>query len=123
MKTSQPRAFRTPSFVGLAFLQLCLAAGTSCAAQPDQASSGPPAASGGTMTLETPVQTIAANPKGKMVLDRDLPGFTTDPNYPIVKVMSLNQLATMSDGKITEAQLAQLKADLAAIPAVQVTEQ
>jgi len=73
--------------------------------------------------LETPVQTIAANPKGKMVLDRDLPGFTTDPNYPIVKVMSLNQLATMSDGKITEAQLAQLKADLAAIPAVQVTEQ
>jgi len=122
MKPNQRRFFHTPTLIALAFVPFCLAAGPGCAAQTDQ-TSPPPTQSGGSLSLETPVQEIAANPQGKAVLDRDLPGFTTNPNYPVAKLMTLHQLAAMSDGKITPAQLVQLKTDLAAVPPSQVAAQ
>lgn len=66
-------------------------------------------------TLDTPIETIAADPAGKAVLDADMPGLTTHASYDMFKSMSLTQLAPMSQGKITEAGLARAAADLAAI--------
>jgi hypothetical protein len=51
------------------------------------------------------------------VLDRDLPGLTTRPEYPMFKAMTLKQMQPMSNGKITKANLAKIQADLASVSA------
>ncbi len=70
----------------------------------------------GAMTLDTPIETIAANPAGKAVLDKDLPGLTTHPAYDQFKGMSLKEVAPMSQGAVTDAMLTKVGADLAALP-------
>lgn len=65
--------------------------------------------------LDTPIETIAADPAGKAVIERDLPGTLTHPMYDQFKGMSLNQVAPMAADKITPAVLAKVGADLAAI--------
>ena len=66
-------------------------------------------------TLDTPIETIAADPAGKAVLDTDIPGTTTHPMYDQFKGMSLNQVQPMSQGALTDAAMAKVKTDLAAI--------
>lgn len=66
-------------------------------------------------TLDTPIETIAADPAGKAVLDTDLHGITSHPMYDQFKQMSLAQVQPMSQGALTDAALAKVKADLAAI--------
>ena len=66
-------------------------------------------------TLDTPLETIVADPKGKAVIDADLPGVTSHEMYEMFKGMTLNQLAPMSEGKITPEALQKTAADLAAI--------
>ncbi|WP_010186154.1 hypothetical protein [Sphingomonas sp. PAMC 26605] len=74
-----------------------------------------PAASTAKFTLETPIETIAADPKGKAVLDTDLQNITSHPMYDQFKQMSLAQVQPMSQGALTDAALAKVKADLEAI--------
>ena len=66
-------------------------------------------------TLDTPIETIAADPKGKAVLDTDLQNITAHPMYDQFKSMSLAQVQPMSQGALTDAALAKVKADLEAI--------
>lgn len=66
-------------------------------------------------TLETPIETIAADPKGKAVLDTDLQNITAHPMYDQFKSMSLAQVQPMSQGALTDAALAKVKVDLEAI--------
>lgn len=66
-------------------------------------------------TLETPIETIAADPKGKAVLDTDLQNITAHPMYDQFKSMSLAQVQPMSQGALTDAALAKVKIDLEAI--------
>ncbi len=68
------------------------------------------------MSLDTPIETIVANPAGKAVLDKDLPGLTTHPAYDQFKSMSLKEVQPMSQGAITDAALAKTGADLASLP-------
>ncbi len=49
------------------------------------------------------------------MLDRDLPGLTTRPEFPMFKAMTLKQIEPMSKGHITDAVLAKVQADLAAV--------
>lgn len=67
------------------------------------------------LTIDTPIETIAADPKGKAVLDADLANITSHPMYDQFKSMSLTQLQPMSQGALSNAALAKVKADLAAI--------
>lgn len=73
------------------------------------------AAAQGKLSLDTPVEAIVANPKGKAVLDAQLPGLTTHEHYPMFKAMTLNQIAPMSNGQVSAEALAKVKADLEAI--------
>jgi hypothetical protein len=73
-----------------------------------------PAPAAGALTTDTPIETIVADPAGKAVLDKDAPGLTTHPMYEQFKSMSLKELAPMSQGKIDDAALAKINADLAA---------
>lgn len=59
----------------------------------------------------TPIETIAANPAAKAVLDKDLPGLTTHEAYDQFKAMTLSQVAPMSEGKITPEALKTVQAD------------
>ena len=55
-------------------------------------------------------------PRGRAVLDSNLPGLRKNPNYFLFQGFTLRQLAGMSGGKITQAKLESVRADLAATP-------
>ena len=74
-----------------------------------------PSAGATKFSLETPIETIAADPAGKAVLDADFPGMTAHPMYESFKTMSLAAVQPMSGGAITDAQIAKAKTDLEAI--------
>lgn len=63
-------------------------------------------------TLDTPVDRIVADPKGKAVLDRDVPGLMASKDYPLFDDMSLSQIALFSGGRLTKTKLALVKSDL-----------
>lgn len=63
-------------------------------------------------TLNTPVERIAADPRGKAVLDRDVPGLMANKNYPMFDDMSLSEIALVSGGKLTRSKLELVKSDL-----------
>jgi hypothetical protein len=69
----------------------------------------------GPLSLDTPIETICATPAGKAVLDHDLPGLTTRPEFAMFKSMTLKQLQPMSQGHITKAVLAKVEVDLQAL--------
>jgi hypothetical protein len=77
-----------------------------------------PAASvpAGALSLDTPIEDIAANPAGKAVLDKDIPGLTTHPAYDQFKGMSLKEVQPMSQGALTDDMLKKTGDDLAALP-------
>jgi hypothetical protein len=66
--------------------------------------------------LDTPIEQIAANPAGKAVLDKDIPGLLTHPAYDQFKSMSLKEVQPMSQGALTDDMLAKAGTDLAALP-------
>jgi hypothetical protein len=76
-----------------------------------------PPAPPGPLTLNTSIEAICATPAGKAVLDRDLPGLTARPEFPMFKAMTLKQIEPMSKGHITDAVLAKVAGDLAALNA------
>ncbi len=78
-------------------------------------SSAPAAAAAAKFTLDTPIQDIVADTQGKAILDKDLPGLTSLPQYDMFKALSLKQVQAYSEGKLTDDMLTKTAADLAAI--------
>ncbi|MEP6785757.1 MAG: hypothetical protein ABI898_08445 [Sphingomonadales bacterium] len=66
-------------------------------------------------TIDTPIETIVADPAGKAALDSVMPHLTAHPMFDMFKSMSLKQLQPMSEGKITDEGLAKAGAALAAV--------
>ncbi len=102
------RRFRTGA-AGIALLAPGLLSACAPAAQPVLA---PAAKSAPVFTLDTPVDRIAADPQGKAVLYRDIPGVMNDRRYPLFDDMSLSEIAAMSHGRLTQSQLDLVKSDL-----------
>jgi hypothetical protein len=67
-------------------------------------------------SLDTPVEKIAADPGGRAVLKRDVPGLMASPSYMLFSGMSLSQIATLSGGRLSKTKLEQVEADLAQLP-------
>ncbi len=65
--------------------------------------------------LDTPIETLMADPKTKAVIDADLPKLAAHPSYEMFKAMSLHKLVPMSNGALTEDVLKKVAADLAAV--------
>jgi hypothetical protein len=65
--------------------------------------------------VDMPIEAIAADPKAKAVLDAVFPGMTTHAMYEQFKGMSLKALQPMASDQITDAGIAKLSAELAAI--------
>jgi hypothetical protein len=68
-------------------------------------------------SLDTPVEHIAADPRGKVILDHDVPGLTASRSYLLFEDMSLSQIATVSGGRLTKATLDVVRADLSQLTA------
>lgn len=65
--------------------------------------------------LDTPLQDIVADEKGKAVIEKHFPGMIALPEYEMFKAISLAQLQPYSNGKITDEMLAATAKDLAEI--------
>jgi hypothetical protein len=74
--------------------------------------------------VAAPAKKPAADPKAsaeladyrsKAVLDKDMPGLSTDKNLDKFKPLSLNKLAPVSGGRLTPELLAKVGKDLAKI--------
>jgi hypothetical protein len=63
-------------------------------------------------TLDTPVERIAADPDGKAILERDIPGVMASKEYPMFDDMSLTQIALMSGGRLSQSKLDLVQTDL-----------
>jgi len=86
-----------------------------CVMPAQTAPANPAIKTGAAFTLQTPIDQIAADPRGKAILERDLPGMLASPRYPLFSDMSLSQLAPLSDGRLTDAKLSQVEEDLAGL--------
>jgi hypothetical protein len=93
-------------------LTLCAALGLVLAAGPALADA-PAVAAAAKFSLDTPIETLVADPKAKAVLDADLPGLTAHPQYEQFKSMNLTTLAGFAPDKLTPERLDKVKADLA----------
>ena len=67
-------------------------------------------------TQQTPVEVMAADPAAAAVLNKDLPGLLTDPNYSIFKSMSLKQMQRASGGELSVVDVDKTVADLQTLP-------
>jgi hypothetical protein len=84
-------------------------------AQTAPAASGAAPAAGSFSVESTSIEALAADPRAKAVLDKELPELLAHPAYDQFKVMTLSQLAPMSQGSITEEKLAAIQAEFAKI--------
>jgi hypothetical protein len=60
----------------------------------------------------TPIAEMAADPAGKSILDKELPGLTDHPAYEQFKGMTLRQLQPMSGGVISDERITAVQAAL-----------
>lgn len=65
------------------------------------------------LTIDSSIETIAADPKGKVILDATFPGMLAHDSYPMFKSMSLKQVQPYAQGRITDEQVAKVAAELA----------
>ena len=99
----------------LAVALIAVAAPVAAQTAPAPAPAAAPAAAT-KFNLDTPIETLVADPAAKAVLDKDLgKDVTQHPAYDQFKAMSLNGVAPMSGGAITDDLLKKIGADLAAI--------
>jgi len=82
---------------------------------PAPAAPAPAPASDAKFNLDTPLQDIVADEKGKAVIEKHFPGMIALPEYEMFKAISLTQLQPYSNGKITDEMLAATAKDLAEI--------
>jgi len=68
-------------------------------------------------SADTPLEAVVADPAAKAVLDKDLPNLSKHPAFDQFKAMSLRQLQPYAEGKITDADIAKVDAELKALPA------
>ena len=76
-----------------------------------------PAFAGCALSVDkTSIADLAAKPETKAILDKDVPGLTGHPAYDQIKAMTLKDLQPMSQGQLTDAQIAAVQADLDKLP-------
>lgn len=66
-------------------------------------------------SLDTPIADLIADRRAKAVIDKHLPGMSSDKNLGKFSAMSLRLLQPQSGGRLTGALMEQVGADLAAI--------
>ena len=99
---------------GLTALAIVTAAFSTTPTQAQPAAA--PAAHKARFTVDTPIADLMANPGAKVVVEKVTPGLEENPHYFLFKMMSLRQIAPMSEGKLTDVKLVQVDQMLAKVP-------
>ncbi|MCE3288626.1 MAG: hypothetical protein K0R83_638 [Caulobacter sp.] len=68
-------------------------------------------------TATTPLGDLLANPETKAVLEKHLPGISTNPEVEPVKGLSLKAIQPYAPDRLPDALLAAIDVDLAKVPA------
>jgi uncharacterized protein len=84
-----------------------------CTNQPPTAA----ASSAPAFTVNTPLDVIEVDPRGKAILIRDVPDIMFGNKYQVSGYMTLEQIADLNQGALSQAQLTQVQADLAELSA------
>jgi len=66
---------------------------------------------------DTDIGTLLDNPATKAVIDKYLPGMSTNPQIDMARAMTLKQVQGYAPDKFKDEDLAKIDADLAKIPA------
>lgn len=74
-------------------------------------------------SLDTPLNHIAADQRGKAILEHDLPGLMASRSYALFDDMSLSQIAAVSGGQLTKTELDLVEADLSHLSAEKIAGQ
>lgn len=91
------------------------AAAAPAAAPAPDANAPAPAPAAARLTLDTPIETIMADAAGKAVIQANMPGVDQHPMYDMFKGLSLRQVQSYSEGRLTDAMMTKIAAELAAI--------
>ncbi len=76
-----------------------------------------PAAKPAFTTADTDIGTLLDNPATKAILVKNLPGLADNPQIDMARAMTLKQIQNFAPDMITDAALAKIDGELAAIPA------
>ncbi len=98
-------------------LRTALIAGLLFAASAPAAIASDAPAAAAYSTAATSLCDLIDNPATKVVLDKHIPGVSTNPQIAQARGMTLKQIQGFAPGMITEDALAQIDADLSKIPA------
>jgi len=94
------------------FLAAALFAASGAAAAPAAAEAVAPAYS----TAQTKLGVLLSDPDARAVIDRHIPGMTSDRRIGLARKMTLRQIQSHSHGQITDADLTKVDADFAKLP-------
>ncbi|MCX6000517.1 MAG: hypothetical protein NTU41_13295 [Chloroflexi bacterium] len=64
------------------------------------------------LTIDSKIGELLADPKAKAILEKHMPGISTNPQMAMAKGMSLKVVAPMSGGQITPDKIKAIEADL-----------
>jgi len=104
------------------FLTLCLAgvglpANAAAQATPSAPAQTAPAAAPKYSTAETEIGTLLGDPAAKAILDKWIPGMTTDEQIDMARSMTLKAIQQYSPDLITDKVLAGIDEDFKKLPA------
>ncbi len=66
---------------------------------------------------DTDIGTLLDDPAAKAILDKNIPGFTANPQIDMARSMTLKSVQAYAADKLTDEVLAKVDADLAKLPA------
>ncbi len=92
-------------------LPLLFAAAAPAIAMDDTATEAPAAK----FTIDTPIETLMADPEAREVVLAEIPDLEANPYYPQIKAMSFKMVQPYSQGMLTDEMLANIAAGLAEI--------
>ncbi|MCJ8156603.1 hypothetical protein [Sphingomonas sp. LaA6.9] len=105
---------RNLQIVGMISFGIMVAAIPAYAADPSPAAR--PATVAQFSTRSTEIGTLLDNPATRTILDKHLPGLAGNPQIEMARSMTLKQIQSYSGDVVTDAVLARIDADLAALP-------
>lgn len=82
---------------------------------PADAAAAPAPGLRASFTLDTPIGDLIGDPAAKAVLDKDLPGLSTDDNLDKFVKLGLRQFQPLTGGQLTDAMLAKVATDLSSL--------
>jgi para-nitrobenzyl esterase len=93
-----------------------LAIATPALAQTAAPAAAAPAAKVKYSTSETDLGTLLDNPAAKAIIEKHIPGMTTNDQVDMARGMTLKAIQQYASDEVTDARLAAIDADLAKLP-------